>query len=123
MHRLIMATKNDTYLEHSGGGRTVSTACEGIINGMQPGALSTPAPDVQTRIDDARKVLYVPDDDGDIVIKSKLFKAYEKNTKAYGQAVADTPPRRRHPPTAPRPRSGRSRPSRCARPSMPPGTR
>ena len=87
--RLIMVTKDDTYLEYSGGGRKVSTAYEGIINGMQPGAPSMPAPDVQKRIDEARKVLYVPDDDGDLVIKSKLYKAYEKNTKAYGQAVAD----------------------------------
>jgi hypothetical protein len=56
---------------------------------MQPAAPSTPAPDVQKRIDDARKVLYVPDDDGDLVIKSKLYKAYEKNTQAYGKAVAE----------------------------------
>ena len=87
--RLIMVTKNDTYLEYSGGGRKISFAYNGIINGMQPGAPSTPAPDVQKRIDEARKVLYVPDDDGDLVIKSKLYKAYEKNTQAYGKAVAD----------------------------------
>jgi hypothetical protein len=87
--RLIMVTKDDTYLEYSGGGRKISTAYNGIVNGMQPGAPSTPAPDVQKRIDDARKVLYVPDDDGDLVIKSKLYKAYEKNTQAYGKAVAE----------------------------------
>ncbi|HJS88216.1 MAG TPA: hypothetical protein VJ779_22425, partial [Acetobacteraceae bacterium] len=87
--RLIMVTKDNTYLEYPGGGRKISAAYAGIINGMQPGAPSTPAPDVQKRIDEARKVLYVPDDDGDLVIKSKLYKAYEKNTKAYGQAVAD----------------------------------
>jgi hypothetical protein len=87
--RLIMVTQNDTYLEYSGGGRKLSTAYNGIINGMQPGAPSTPAPDVQKRIDEARKVLYVPDDDGDLVIKSKLYKAYEKNTQAYGKAVAE----------------------------------
>lgn len=87
--RLIMVTKDDTYLEYSGGGRKISTAYNGIINGMQPGAPSTPAPDVQKRIDEARKVLYVPDDDGDLVIKSKLYKVYEKNTQAYGKAVAE----------------------------------
>jgi hypothetical protein len=87
--RLIMVTKDDSYLEYPGGGRKISAAYEGIVNGMQPLPPPPIAPDVQKRIDDARKVLYVADDDGDLVIKSKLYKAYEKNTKAYGQAVAD----------------------------------
>jgi hypothetical protein len=87
--RLIMVTKDDTYLEYPGGGRKISAAYEGIINGMQPLPPPPIAPDVQKRIDDARKVLYVADDDGDLVIKSKLYKAYEKNSKAYAQAVAD----------------------------------
>lgn len=86
--RLIMVTKNDTYLEYPTP-RRISVAYNGVINGMQPGAPSTPAPDVQKRIDEARKVLYVPDDDGDLVIKSKLHKAYIKNSEAYGQAVSD----------------------------------
>lgn len=87
--RLIMVTKDDTYLEYPGGGRKISAAYDGVVNGMQPLPPPPIAPDVQKRIDDARKVLYVPDDDGDLVIKSKLFKAYEKNSKAYAQAVAD----------------------------------
>ena len=87
--RLIMVTKDNTYLEYPGGGRKISAAYEGIVNGMQPLPPPPIAPDVQKRIDNARKVLYVPDDDGDLVIKSKLYKAYEKNSKAYAQAVAD----------------------------------
>jgi hypothetical protein len=87
--RLIMVTKDDTYLEYPGGGRKISVAYDGIINGMQPLPPPPIAPEVQKRIDEARKVLYVPDDDGDLVIKSKLYKAYEKNAKAYALAVAD----------------------------------
>ncbi len=44
-------------MEYPGGGRKISMAYEGIINGMQPGAPSAPASDVQKRIDEARKVL------------------------------------------------------------------
>jgi hypothetical protein len=87
--RLIMVTKDDTYLEYPGGGRKISTAYDGIVNGMQPLPPPPIAPDVQQRIDEARKVLYVPDDDGDLVIKSKLYKAYEKNSQAYADAVAN----------------------------------
>jgi hypothetical protein len=86
--RLIMVTKDDTYLEYPSP-RKISTAYDGIINGMQPQPPPPIAPNVQQRIDEARKVLYVPDDDGDLVIKSKLYKAYEKNSKAYAQAVSD----------------------------------
>jgi hypothetical protein len=86
---LMMVTNDDTCLEYPGGGRKVSTACEGIVNGIQPLPPPLMAPEVQKRIDEARKVLYVPDDDGDLVIKSKLYKAYEKNARAYAQAVAD----------------------------------
>ena len=87
--RLIMVTKDDTYREYPGGGRKLSNVWEGIVNGMQPLPPPPMAPDVQKRVDKARKVLYVADDDGDLIIKSKLYKAYEKNTKAYAQAVAD----------------------------------
>lgn len=87
--RLIMVTKGDTYLEYPGGGRKLSNAYNGIINGVQPLPPPPMAPDVKQRLDEARKVLYVPDDDGDLTIKSKLYKAYEKNSRAYAQAQAD----------------------------------
>jgi hypothetical protein len=87
--RLIMVTTDDTYLEYPGGGRKISAAYDGVVNGIQPLPPPPIALDVQKRIDEARNVLYVPDDDGDLVIKSKLYKAYEKNAKVYAQAVAD----------------------------------
>lgn len=87
--RLLMVTKDGTYREYPGAGRKLSTAYYGMVNGMQPLPPPPIAPDVQKRIDEARKVLYVPDDEGDLVLKSKLYKAYEKNARDYAQAVAD----------------------------------
>jgi hypothetical protein len=87
--RAIMVTKDGTYREYPGAGRKLSTAFGGLIAGMQPLPPPPIAPEVQARIDAARKVLYVPDDDGDLVLKSKLYKAYEKNAQRYAEAVAD----------------------------------
>ena len=87
--RLIMVTKDGTYRMYPGPGRTVSNAYGQVLAGMQ--ALPPPPQDpaVTKRIEDARKILYVPDDDGDLVLKSKLYKAYEKNGQAYADAQAD----------------------------------
>jgi hypothetical protein len=87
--RIIMVSEGDTYLEYPGGGRKLSVAYEGILNGIQPLQAPPIAPEVQKRLDEARKVLYVPDKDGDLLIESKLYKVYKKNAKAYQQAVAD----------------------------------
>jgi hypothetical protein len=87
--RLLMVTKDGTYREYPGAGRKLSTAYYGLINGMQPLPPPPMAPDVAKRLEEARKVLYVPDDDGDYVLKSKLYKVYEKNARAYAEAVAD----------------------------------
>ena len=86
--RMIMVTKDDSFLEYPTP-RRLSNAYEGIVKGMQPKPPPPIAPDVQARLDAAVKVLYVPDDDGDMTLKSKLYKAYEKNTRTYAQAVAD----------------------------------
>jgi hypothetical protein len=87
--RMIMVTKDGTYREYPGAGRKISTSYAGIINGMQPLPPPPMDPEVQKRVDEAKKVLYVPDDDGDLVLKSKLYKVYEKNSRAYAEAVAD----------------------------------
>jgi hypothetical protein len=86
--RMIMVTPDDTYLEYPSP-RRLSNAYESIVKGMRPAPPPPMAPDVAARLEAARKILYVPDDDGDLIIKSKLYKAYEKNTKAYAQAVSD----------------------------------
>jgi hypothetical protein len=87
--RMIVVSDDDIYLEYPGGGRRISAVYETIINGIQP--LQTPpiAPELRKRIEEARKVLYAPDKDGDLIIKSKLYNTYERNAKAYAQAVAD----------------------------------
>src|ERR1700712_2159926 len=84
--RQIMVTKDDKKREYPGGGRTISFAYDGIINGMQ--ALPAPpiAPDVQKRIDEAQKLLYEMDDDHNIVGKSRLYKNYVKNATAYAKS-------------------------------------
>lgn len=87
--RLIMVTKDDTYLEYPGGGRKISFAYDGIINGMQPQPPPPMAEDVKKRVEEARKVLWEADEDGDLTIKSKAYKRYEKNSQAYANAVAD----------------------------------
>lgn len=87
--RMIMVTKDGSFLEYPGAGRKLSFAYQGVINGMQPLPPPPIAPEMQQRIDEARKVLYVADDDGDLTIKSKAYKAYEKNARRYAEAVAD----------------------------------
>src|SRR5262249_13807771 len=84
--RLIMVTKDEMMREYPGGGRRISFAYEGIINGMQPLPAPPIAPDVQKRIDEAQKILYELDEDGNIIGKTKLYKNYVKNAKAYAEA-------------------------------------
>jgi len=86
--RLIMVTKDGTYQEFPGS-RNISSVYAQILAGMQAAPPPPRDPAVDKRVEEARKVLYVPDDDGDLTIKSKLYKAYEKNSRAYGEAVAD----------------------------------
>ncbi len=86
--RLIMVTKDETMREYPGGGRTISFAYDGIINGMQPLPAPPISPDVQKRLDDAKKVLYEIDEDGEIAGKSKRYKSYVKNARAYAEAKA-----------------------------------
>ena len=86
--RLIMVTRDGTYQEFPGS-RNISSVYQQIVNGMQAAPPPPRDPAVDKRVEDARKVLYVPDDDGDLTIKSKAYKAYEKNSQAYANAVAD----------------------------------
>jgi hypothetical protein len=86
--RLIMVTKDGTYQEFPAG-RNISSAYANILAGMQAAPPPPRDPAVDKRVEDARKILYVPDDEGDPTLKSKVYKAYEKNSRAYAQAVAD----------------------------------
>jgi hypothetical protein len=85
---MIMVTNDDSFQEYPGD-RHISLSYEGIINGMQ--SLPTPpiSPQVQKQIDDARKVLFQLDEEGNIVGKSRLYKNYITNAEAYAQAKTD----------------------------------
>jgi hypothetical protein len=87
--RLIMVSKDEKMREYPGGGRTISFAYEGIINGMQSLPAPLIAPEIQKQIDDAQKVLYELDEDGNIAGKSKLYRNYVKNATAYAKAKKD----------------------------------
>jgi len=84
--RLIMVTKDEVMREYPGGGRTISFAYEGIINAMQPLPAPPLSPEIQDRLDQAKKILYRFDDDGEIAGKSGLYNTYVKNARAYAEA-------------------------------------
>ena len=86
--KMLMVSKDNAYIEYPTE-RKVSLAYEGVINGMQ----SIPVPplpaDIQKRLDDANKILYQPDvDDTTILVKTGLYKKYQKNASAYANAKA-----------------------------------
>ncbi|QMW01732.1 hypothetical protein [Spirosoma foliorum] len=83
-----MVTNDDSYLEYPGT-QHISFAYENIINGIQPEPAPSMAPEVKKRIDDARKLLYELDEDGDITGKSKLYRNYVRNASDYAQAKVD----------------------------------
>jgi hypothetical protein len=86
--RMLMVTTDDSYQEYPTE-RKISFAYEGIIKGMQPAAVPDVTPEIQKRIDAAKKVLYEVDEDGNIVGKSKLFERYRQAAENYAQAKAD----------------------------------
>jgi hypothetical protein len=83
---MIMVTDDDSLLEYKGGGRHISFAYEGIINGMQPTPMPPIPADIQKQIDDSTKILYQLDADGNIIGKSPLYKNYVKNAGTYADA-------------------------------------
>jgi len=83
--RMLMVSKDNQYLEYPTE-RKVSFAYEGIISGMQSMPTPPMAPEIENRINEARKILYELDDQGDIVGKSKLYKRYVKNASDYALA-------------------------------------
>ena len=86
LDRMIMVTDDDAFLEYPGAGRHISFAYEAVINGMQSKPMPEVSPEVQQQIDDAQKVLYELDEDGDIIGKSKRYKNYLANAAAYALA-------------------------------------
>lgn len=85
---MLQVTTDGTYLEYPTG-RHLDSAYEGVIAGMQPLPMPPIAPAVQQQINAAQAVLYELDTDGSILDKSKLYKTYSKNAKAYALAKAN----------------------------------
>lgn len=85
---MLKVTKDGSYRQYPTS-RHVSFTYENIVNGMQPTPMPPIPPDIQKQIDDARKVLYELDEDGNIIGKSKLYKNYIKNSQAYAKAKSD----------------------------------
>jgi hypothetical protein len=81
-----MVTKDEIMRQYPGNGRRISFAWEGIVNGMQPLPAPPMPPEVQKRLEKARKVLYDIEEGDDIGTESKLYKRYQKNTKVYAKA-------------------------------------
>jgi hypothetical protein len=86
--RMLMVTTDDSYQEYPTE-RKISFAYEGIIKGMQPSAVPDVSPEIQKRVDAAKKVLYQMDEDGNVIGKSKLFERYRQAAENYAQVKAD----------------------------------
>jgi hypothetical protein len=88
VNNMLMVTRDGSYLQYRTQ-RQVSFAYESIINGMQPTPVPPIPDEIQQQIDDAKKVLYELDEEGNIVGKSRLYKTYVKNADAYAKAKSD----------------------------------
>lgn len=87
--QMIQVSSDEIYRAYPAGGRKVSTAYEGVIKGMQALAAPEPTPEVKARVEEARKVLYDLDDEGNILGKSRLHETYVNNAYRYADAKAE----------------------------------
>lgn len=85
---LLQVTNDDRYLEYPTG-KHLDANYESIITGMQPMPMPPISPELQKQIDDAKKVLFELDEEGDSIGPSKRYKLYRENAKAYADAKAD----------------------------------
>ena len=85
---MLQVTKDESYLEYPTG-KHLDFAYESVLAGMQPQAEAEMSPEVKERVDKATRLLYVLDDEENIVSKSPLFKNYIANSQAYARAQSD----------------------------------
>lgn len=85
---MLQVTTDGTYLEYPVG-RHLSFEYDSILSGMQPLPEPPLDPAVQQQIDDARKVLYEFDANGNQLGPTPLYRAYKNNALAYATAKAN----------------------------------
>ncbi|MGW0137364.1 hypothetical protein [Streptomyces calvus] len=84
---MLMVTKNGIAVAWPN--RKVSFAYKTALVGMQAEEVPPPSPEIQARIDAAKKTLFTFDADGNMTGYSRKYEIYNKNRKAYEDAVSD----------------------------------
>jgi hypothetical protein len=84
---LLQVTKDGAYREYPAG-RHLDFAYESVINGMQPGKPAQMSADVRGRLNDAQRVLYVENADGNIS-NTPLYERYLNNAQALATAKSN----------------------------------
>uniref|UniRef100_UPI003514FE06 hypothetical protein n=1 Tax=Streptomyces calvus TaxID=67282 RepID=UPI003514FE06 len=84
---MLMVTKNGIAVAWPN--RKVSFAYKTALVGMQAEEVPPPSPEIQARIDSAKKTLFTFDADGNMTGYSRKYEIYNKNRKAYEDAVSD----------------------------------
>ena len=85
--RKLHVTNDGTYREYDGSEK-LSSAYEGIVTKAQAVPAPPPPPDIQKKVDEAMKLLYVFDDEGNQKGKTKVYKNYQALKQAYADAEA-----------------------------------
>lgn len=86
---LIKVSTDEVYRTYPGNGRRVSHAYEAMITGMQAVPAPEPSAETKRRVEEARKVLYDLDDEGNILGKSRMYETYVNNASNYARAKSD----------------------------------
>jgi hypothetical protein len=84
---MLQVTKDEAYREYPTG-RHLDIAYDSVINSMQPAKPAEIAPDVQARVADAQKVLYIEDSDGNLS-NTPLYNRYLNNAQALATAKSN----------------------------------
>lgn len=85
---MLQVTKDEGYHEYPTG-RHLDVAYETVLAGMQPGVEPDTPPDVVARVDKARRLLYLLDEDGASLGETPLYSKYLENSMALAKAKSD----------------------------------
>lgn len=84
---MLQVTKDDSYKEYPTG-RHLDFAYDSVINSMQPAKTPEIVADVKARVEEAQKVLYVEDADGNLS-NTPLYNRYLNNAQALATATSN----------------------------------